>query len=94
MGILLTTGCQRNKQELKVTSNDLKDLKNRIEKIEGLMLGKVQTRDQKNNLIPSGYIKSITFRLGSKDDRLRIYWADGSKSDLPCSKEQSIWVCG
>ena len=47
-----------------------------------------------NNLKNSSPIKSITFRIGSNDDRLRIYWEDGQKTDLPCSKEESIWVCG
>ncbi|MFN9624132.1 MAG: hypothetical protein ACK587_15085 [Cyanobacteriota bacterium] len=43
---------------------------------------------------PAGVIKSLTLRLGSEDDRLRIYWADGSQTDLPCTKEQSTYVCG
>lgn len=43
---------------------------------------------------PVGHIKSLTLRSGSDDDRLRIYWADGSKSDLPCTKEQGTLVCG
>tara|TARA_Y100001968_G_C19255275_1_gene666472 strand:- start:393 stop:614 length:222 start_codon:yes stop_codon:yes gene_type:complete len=41
-----------------------------------------------------GPIKSLTFREGSKDDRIRIYWSSGKKTDLPCTKEQSIWACG
>jgi hypothetical protein len=43
---------------------------------------------------PAGPVKSLTFRSGSADDRLRIYWADGSSSDLPCTKEQGTLVCG
>ncbi|MCP9772765.1 hypothetical protein KBY66_09015 [Synechococcus sp. Tobar12-5m-g] len=43
---------------------------------------------------PAGVVKSLTFRMGSADDRLRIYWADGSSSDLPCTKEQGTWACG
>ena len=43
---------------------------------------------------PAGPVKSLTFRMGSADDRLRIYWADGTSSDLPCTKEQSTWACG
>ena len=43
---------------------------------------------------PAGVIKSLTLRTESGDDRLRIYWADGSKTDLPCTKEQSTLVCG
>ncbi|MCT0225855.1 hypothetical protein [Synechococcus sp. CS-1328] len=43
---------------------------------------------------PAGPVKSLTLRSGSDDDRLRIYWADGSSSDLPCTKEQGTLVCG
>jgi len=43
---------------------------------------------------PAGVIKSLTIRTGSEDDRLRIYWADGSTTDLPCTKEQSTFACG
>ncbi|WP_398330757.1 hypothetical protein [Vulcanococcus sp.] len=43
---------------------------------------------------PAGPVKSLTFRMGTSDDRLRIYWADGTSSDLPCTKEQSTWACG
>ena len=43
---------------------------------------------------PAGAVKSLTYRSGTNDDRLRIYWADGSTSDLPCTKEQNTLVCG
>lgn len=43
---------------------------------------------------PAGAIKSLTVRTGTADDRLRIYWADGTSTDLPCTKEQSTFVCG
>ena len=43
---------------------------------------------------PAGPVKSLTFRMGSEDDRLRIYWGDGTTSDLPCTKEQGTWACG
>jgi hypothetical protein len=43
---------------------------------------------------PAGPVKSLTFRMGTQDDRLRIYWADGTSSDLPCTKEQATWACG
>jgi len=43
---------------------------------------------------PAGRIRSLTYRSGTADDRLRIYWADGSVSDLPCTKEQSTLACG
>ncbi|WP_411869650.1 hypothetical protein [Vulcanococcus limneticus] len=43
---------------------------------------------------PAGVVKSLTFRSGTDSDRLRIYWADGSASDLECTKEQATWACG
>ena len=42
----------------------------------------------------SSKIKSLTLRLRSDDDRLRIYWQDGKVSDFPCTKEQRTWACG
>ena len=58
------------------------------------MISKNNNTSQKNFEKVTGPIKSITFRVGTKDDRLRIYWDNNGKSDLPCTKEQSIWVCG
>lgn len=43
---------------------------------------------------PPGRIKSLTIRTGTEDDRLRIYWADGTTTDLPCTKEQATFACG
>jgi len=79
IGVILTTGCQTLPKTLR--SKNFQALEQRIERLE-----KQQSKD--------GPIQSITLRLGSKDDRLRIYWKDGTKSDLPCTKEHSIWSCG
>lgn len=43
---------------------------------------------------PAGVIKSLTLRSGTEDDRLRIYWADGTSTDLPCTREQATLACG
>jgi len=43
---------------------------------------------------PAGPVKSLTFRTGTEDDRLRIYWADGTSTDLPCNQEQATYICG
>ena len=43
---------------------------------------------------PAGVVKSLTLRTGTADDRLRIYWANGSVTDLPCTKEQATLACG
>tara|TARA_Y100001968_G_C19451390_1_gene768902 strand:+ start:259 stop:627 length:369 start_codon:yes stop_codon:yes gene_type:complete len=70
------------------------DLLKRIVQIERRLGSGSNSTKKQDQKAPKGPIKSITFRLNTKDDRLRIYWADGSKSDLPCTKEQSIWACG
>jgi len=93
---LLIAGCQRQ------PSTELQGVQQRQEQLEL----KIQQLEQKLNAVtpgngadpagkpPAGAIKSLTYRSGTEDDRLRIYWADGTKSDLPCTKEQSTVVCG
>jgi outer membrane murein-binding lipoprotein Lpp len=93
---LLITGCQQR------PSAELQRLQQSQEQLEL----KIQQLEQKLNAAspgngadpagkpPAGAIKSLTYRSGTADDRLRIYWADGSKTDLPCTKEQSTLVCG
>ena len=93
---LLAASCQRQ------PSAELKGLQQRQEQLEV----KIQQLEQKLNSVtpgngadpagkpPAGAIKSLTYRSGTEEDRLRIYWADGSTSDLPCTKEQTTTVCG
>ncbi|MEB3234912.1 MAG: hypothetical protein VKM98_05760 [Cyanobacteriota bacterium] len=57
-------------------------------------LGPMVPAGGSNGKAPAGVIKSLTYRSGTSDDRLRIYWSDGSVSDLPCTKEQSTLACG
>jgi hypothetical protein len=83
-------------------TNELLQLQQRQEQLEL----KLQQLEQKLNAAtprdaadrsgkpPAGPVKSLTYRSGTSDDRLRIYWADGSSSDLPCTKEQNTLVCG
>ena len=83
-------------------SHELLQLQQRQEQLEL----KLQQLEQKLNAVtprdpadrggkpPAGPVKSLTYRSGTSDDRLRIYWADGSSSDLPCTKEQNTLVCG
>tara|TARA_B100000700_G_C14877722_1_gene776519 strand:+ start:187 stop:555 length:369 start_codon:yes stop_codon:yes gene_type:complete len=77
---------------------ELNQIKIKLSELENLIKG-----NKENNLITNtaqineenlSPIKSVTFRMDSNDDRLRIYWSNGNKTDIPCTKEQSIWVCG
>ena len=44
---------------------------------------------------PAGPLRSLTLRIGTDDDRLRMYWADGQTSNLICSEEgKGVWACG
>ncbi|MFM7236364.1 MAG: hypothetical protein ACKOYK_06295 [Cyanobium sp.] len=91
---LAASGCQRGpsaeSQRLDRVDLKLQQLEQRLNKLS------VRSEDgaDKAGKPPAGVIKSLTLRMGSEDDRLRIYWADGSKTDLPCTKEQTTFVCG
>ncbi len=93
-------GCQSTQQPKNSPQSsqrtEIRNLEIRLDKIERDLKEKILTQAKSKNGMktPAGPIKSITFRAGTEDDRLRIYWADGSKSDLPCTKEQLIWACG
>ena len=96
VGSLAVAGCQP-----KPTAG-LREIQQRQEQLDL----KLQQLEQKLNTLtprdgadsagkpPAGPVKSLTFRSGTDDDRLRIYWADGTSSDLPCTKEQATLVCG
>jgi outer membrane murein-binding lipoprotein Lpp len=95
-GGLTLAGCQGRK------SSDLQQLQQRQEQLQ-LQIQQLEQRlnattprdgSDRQGKPPAGPVKSITFRSGTGDDRLRIYWADGSTSDLPCTKEQTTTVCG
>ncbi len=91
---LLVGGCQRG-PSAETRRLDRVDL--RVQQLEQrLNTLSIRSEDgaDKAGKPPAGVIKSLTLRLGSEDDRLRIYWSDGSQTDLPCTKEQSTYVCG
>ena len=72
----------------------LNRLEQRIEQLERQVGEQIPPPSDQSNKVPTGPISSITLRTGTADDRLRIYWADGTRSDLPCTKEQNTWACG
>lgn len=91
---LLVGGCQR---EPSAETRRLDRVDLRVQQLEQrLNTLSIRSEDgaDKAGKPPAGVIKSLTLRLGSEDDRLRIYWSDGSQTDLPCTKEQSTYVCG
>ena len=88
---LLLAGCQRGPSE----SQRLQRLELRVQQLEKRQAHPdAEDTADKAGKPPAGPVKSLTFRMGSEDDRLRIYWGDGTTSDLPCTKEQGTWACG
>jgi hypothetical protein len=91
---LLVTGCNQapsaESQRIEQLELKIQQLEQRLNRAETL---KPDAAD-KAGKPPAGPVKSLTFRTGTDDDRLRIYWADGSSSDLPCTREQATYVCG
>ena len=89
---LLLVGCQRGPS---AESERLDRLELRMQQLEQRQAGPAANDGaDRAGKPPAGPVKSLTFRMGSADDRLRIYWADGTSSDLPCTKEQGTWACG
>jgi hypothetical protein len=93
---LLLAGCQTKPAAQAERLERLERLELRLQQMEQLMNQERQRHDgaDRSGKPPAGVIKSLTLRSGTADDRLRIYWANGSTTDLPCTKEQATLVCG
>ena len=90
---LALTGCQRKASE---ESRRIDQLELKIQQLE-TRLNRVSTQVQqpdKGSKLPKGAIKSLTYRTADDGNRLRIYWADGSQTDLECNQEQATLACG
>mgnify|MGYP001160999854 FL=1 len=72
----------------------ISELQNRVDQLERRVSKDMPGSDDSGERVPPGPIKSITFRSGTADDRLRIYWENGKVSSLPCTLEQGTWACG
>ena len=74
------------------TKASIKQLERRISQLEQELKSPAGDVDSKT---PAGPLRSLTLRIGTEDDRLRMYWADGQTSDLICSEEgKGVWACG
>lgn len=93
-GCLLLGACERQPgpeaQRIEQLNLKIQQLEQRLNKLSQERSDGADRRGKP----PAGVIKSLTIRTGTDDDRLRIYWGDGSTTDLPCTKEQATFVCG
>lgn len=93
--LALSTGCQqKGKPEVQMLQQRQEQLELKIQQLEQRLNAVAPGASDKQGKPPAGPVKSLTLRSGSSDDRLRIYWADGSTSNLPCTREQGTLVCG
>ena len=97
--LLSLSGCampfQQPHAELNPPSEQaLRLLQDRVDALE-TRLRRAEEGSPPDSRTPSGPLRSVTLRMGTADDRLRMYWADGQTSDLPCTQEgNGTWACG
>ena len=73
----------------------LERLELRVNQLERKLSARSPGKAELDQKVPAGPLQSLTLRLGTDDDRLRLYWADGQSSDLLCSEEgKGVWACG
>ena len=77
------------------TSASLAQLERRLNQLEQELQEWKSPPSDADSKTPAGPLRSLTLRIGTEDDRLRMYWADGQTSNLICSQEgQGVWACG
>ena len=92
---LVTTGCGTKVSPDAINQTEaIQRLDFRLQQLEQRIGEQPIQKGDQGEKTPAGPVKSLTLRLGTVDDRLRIYWADGTTSNLPCTEEQKTWVCG
>ena len=77
------------------SSASLQQLNQRINQLELELHELKSPGGYADSKTPAGPLRSLTLRIGTEDDRLRMYWADGQTSNLICSQEgKGVWACG
>ena len=77
------------------SSNDKPSASASIEQLERKLQEFRSPVGDPDSKTPAGPLRSLTLRIGTEDDRLRMYWADGQTSNLICSEEgKGVWACG
>ncbi len=93
--VLALVGCTSGSDPKGIDQSEaIQRLDYRLQQLERRIGAGSTGTPETNTKTPPGPVTSLTLRLGSLDDRLRIYWEDGTTTNLPCTEEQNTWVCG
>ncbi len=88
-GLVTSSGDKQNARA------SIEQLERRITQLEQELQQLKSPGGDADSKTPAGPLRSLTLRIGTKDDRLRMYWADGQTSNLICSQEgKGVWACG
>ena len=88
-GLVTSSGDKQN------ASASIEQLERRINQLEQELQQLKSPGGDADSKTPAGPLRSLTLRIDTKDDRLRMYWADGQTSNLICSQEgKGVWACG
>ena len=89
-GLVTSSGDQQN-----ASASIQEQLERRINQLEQELQQLKSPGGDADSKTPAGPLRSLTLRIGTEDDRLRMYWADGQTSNLICSQEgKGVWACG
>ena len=93
--LVVCSGCTTTAFNADRTNAELERLDLRLNQLERRLGKGSASDDPRDSKEPAGPLLSLTLRLGTEDDRLRLYWADGQTSDLICTEEgKTTWACG
>ena len=93
--LVVCSGCSTTAFNPDRTNAELERLELRVNQLERRLGTGSTSEDPSDSKKPAGPLLSLTLRLGTEDDRLRLYWADGQTSDLICTEEgETTWACG
>ena len=92
---LSSCGVVPSSNDKPIGSASIEQLERRINMLEQELQELKSPSGDADSKTPAGPVRSLTLRIGTEDDRLRVYWADGQTSNLICSQEgKGVWACG
>ena len=92
---LSSCGVMLSSNDKPSASASIEKLERRINQLEKKLQELRSPAGDPDSKTPAGPLRSLTLRIGTEDDRLRMYWADGQTSSLICSEEgKGVWACG